>query len=84
MDGQPERPDADDCIWCDGEGTLETRLDAGLKQFGSTRRPTIVHVTECEQCGAERRVAVDVESLDDAVRGGMWNNHPRQGSLEDH
>ena len=83
----PERPDAEDCPWCPGERTLETRLEAGLSAFGATRRPTIVHVTECDACGAERRIAVDMDSLStdaDAVDRGMWHNCPGQGTLEDH
>lgn len=86
-DDLPERPDAEDCPWCPGERTLSARLEAGLKQIGGRRRPTLVHVTECEACGAERRKTVRLDELDDgdmdAVSGG-WTNYPGQGSLEDH
>lgn len=82
----PEQPDDEDCPWCPGERTLTTRLEAGLKQVAGRRWPTVVHVTECEACGATRRMSVRLDRLKDdtdAVSGG-WTDYPGQGSLEEH
>lgn len=84
MDGDdlPERPDPEDCPFCP-DGTLETELDSGLRAVGATRRPVLIHRTECDSCPAERTTRVLLEELD-PYRTDVRQWPPGQGSLEDH